>query len=176
MPVRWYFYHPHLVDGGTEALRSKITCPRQFSSWGAELRQSRPVYHCLHSTLTTGPAANIGIQSIRKDKCCVYRPLSWFTLPAWSLQAFKGTMSSFLIEDSPSVPVALSPSRWFNYLKLFLSKDRQVNSLSTSYLTYKMEIELPFFFKKHIVMKQFLWKLCGLPNPSKVSVISHKCA
>lgn len=39
--------------------------------------------------------------------------------------------------------------------KLFLSKDRKVNSLSTPHLTYKMEIEL-LFFKKHTVMKWLL--------------------
>lgn len=55
-------------------------------------------------------------------------------------------MSSFVIEDSPGVRIALSPSREFNYLKLFLSKDRKVNSLSTPHLIYKEEIELLLFF------------------------------
>lgn len=139
-------------------------------------RQSRAVTSLCTPAGTcaaAGPAVDIGIQSTGEDKCCVYRPLPRFTLPAWSLQASWGTMSSFVIEDSPGVRIALSPSRWFNYLKLFLSKDRKVNSLSAPHLTYKKEIEL-LLFKCHIVMKQLPGKLCRLPEPSKVSFISQK--
>lgn len=112
-------------------------------------RQSRAVTSLCTPAGTcaaAGPAVDIGIQSTGEDKCCDYRPLPRFTLPAWSLQASWGTMSSFVIEDSPGVRIALSPSRWFNYLKLFLSKDRKVNSLSAPHLTYKKEIELLLFF------------------------------
>lgn len=58
---------------------------------------------------------------------------------------FEGLSLPFWLRTLPGVPIALSPSRCFNYLKLFLSKDRKVNSLSTPHLTYKMEIELLFF-------------------------------
>lgn len=152
--------------------------PKRIQPLSIQAEMRRASAPLVMPELAAGPAVDFGILSIRRDTRCVDRPLPCFTLPAWSLQTFRGTLSSFLIEDSPCVPAALSPSRWFNYLKLFLSKDKKVNSFSTQHLTYKMEIELLlllfFFSKQHIVMKQLPRKICHLPDPSKFSFLSQK--
>lgn len=94
--------------------------------------------------LAVGSAADTGVQGIGKNKHCVYRPLSGQTA---SLVFADALGDELLPMDSPSVPTALSPSTQFDYLKLFVSKDRQANSLSTPHLTYKMKTELPLFFE-----------------------------
>lgn len=146
VPVRWYFYHPHLADGETEGVSSKITCTRQLSYWAAELRR-HSLCHCLCSGLaarsavtlvfkasetTNGVSADLCLGSPTQPGLC--RHFEGLCLPSW--------LRTLLVSPLPS-----PWSRWFNYLKLFWSKDREVNSLPTPHLTNKMEIELPHFLK-----------------------------
>lgn len=125
----------------------------------------------LGPTLTAGLLQTSGFRASEKTYCFC-NLLSWFILPASSLQTFWDIMSSYVMKDTPSVPIALSPNRWFSYLKLFLSKDRQVNSLSTPHL--QNENWVGFFFQWQIARKQFHWQTCHFPKPARVSLISYK--
>lgn len=133
-----------VAGGETEALRNTVSHPREFSHWAADLSCDHPVHPCL--CLSRHWACRGHWYSENKRKNAVSTDLCCGSPSKPGLcRHFEGLSLPFWLRTLPGVPIALSPSRCFNYLKLFLSKDRKVNSLSTPHLTYKREIELLFF-------------------------------